>query len=218
MRRSLSAVLVACMLAAGALTSSAGWVGVTAKAGTQGAGADLTLKLLPRLNLRAGVNYFDLDLDLSLDEANVQSSITWLTFPVLLDVHPFGGGFRLSGGVVFNNTKATLSAVPNETLELQNTDYEILGLDGKITLEPTGYYAGFGYGNAVSRNGRWHFACDFGVMYGDSLQASANATATDPLLQEALNADLDAEIRQFEKDTEGLVFYPVLSVGVSLAF
>ena len=198
--------------------AGAQWVGVTAKVGTQGPGADVTVRLLSRLNVRAGANYLDLDLDVPLDEATVNGNLKWLTFPVLLDVHPFGGGFRLSGGVVFNGSEVGLSAVPNQTIALEGTDYEVVRLDGKITFPSMAYYLGLGYGNAVGRDGRWHFSFDLGIVYADTLNADATAEASDPLLQDALNADLRTTLDGFEEDAKGLVMYPAMSIGVSFGF
>jgi hypothetical protein len=218
MKQKVWTMLAAALLGCWVLDAQAQVVGIGAKLGTQGVGADVTVRLLPRLNLRAGVNYFDVGLNVDLDEASVEGALQWLNFPVLLDVHPFGGGFRLSLGVVLNETELKMSASPNETLEFEGTEYELLGLDGNITFPGMNYYLGIGYGNAVSRDGRWHFVFDLGVVYAGSLNADATATAADPALQDALNSDLRTSLDSMEEDTKGLVMYPALSLGLSYGF
>ena len=44
------------------------------------------------------------------------------------------------------------------------------------------------------------------------------ATASDPGLQAALNADLEKEIEELEDDLEGFSLYPVISIGLAYRF
>jgi len=215
---------MACLRLAAAVAMSAGGafgaggVGITPKVGTLGLGADVTLGVAPRLNLRAGYNGLAYDRDFSVDEAEVTGRLDWRTIPVLLDWHIFEGGFRLSAGGVLNNNEVSISADPTEPLEVQGAEYWIDSLDGKITFNPVGWYFGMGYGNAVGKEQRWHFACDFGVMYHGAPDVKAGATAADPLVQELLNQDLRQEVADFRADIKPYVWYPVISVGVSFKF
>jgi hypothetical protein len=111
-----------------------------------------------------------------------------------------------------------LSAEPSDTLEFEDTEYEVLGLDGKVTFPSLNYYLGIGYGNAVSRNGRWNIVLDLGVVYAGTLNADATAEAADPTLQDQLNTDLRTTLDNLEDDARGLVMYPVLSLGLSVGF
>jgi hypothetical protein len=190
-------------------------VGVTAKIGTLGYGGDLTLGLGRYLAVRGGYNQVSFDRDVSLDEADITGELDWQTIPILLDVHPFGGGFRLSAGYVRNNNEIRLTAFPGEVLELDGTDYEVQRLDGKLSFDANSYYAGFGYGNAASKDSRWHFSCDFGIMYHGEPEIEATATATDPGFQEALNHALNSKLDDYREDTKDIRYYPVISVGVS---
>ena len=76
---------------------------------TLGLGGDLTINMGKYLNGRVGINYFKYDVLLHLDEADVDGSLRWLTFPVLLDWHPLGGGFRISLGGMINNNEITFT-------------------------------------------------------------------------------------------------------------
>ena len=194
-------------------------VGVTLKAGTLGLGADVTFPLVAsNLNFRAGYNGAALNLDVDLDEAACDGKITWSTIPILLDWHPGGGDFRLSGGVVINNNKVVLSATPTQAFELNDVEYSIEGVDGDITFEQVAWYIGIGGGNALAE-GRVHVAIDFGVMFQGKPTAAATATASIPALQDAINADLQTEVDEFQKDyLDSFVIYPVISMGISFTF
>ena len=196
----------------------AGTVGITVKASTLGLGADVTIPIVAsNLNFRAGYNGASLSREVDLDKATCDGKITWATIPILLDWYPAGSDFRLSGGMIVNNNKVALSAKPKEDFELNGVDYSIGGMDGSITFDNVAWYIGVGSGNAVG-DGRLHFACDMGVMFQGKPKAEATATASIPALQDALNADLQAEVDDFQKDLNAFIIYPVISVGVSFAF
>lgn len=190
--------------------------GVTAKIGTLGYGGDLTLSMGRYLSLRGGYNRMDLEADVTLDEADVRGDLNWQTIPLLLDIHPFANGFRISGGMVQNNNELLLSAAPGETLTFDAGDYVVDGLDGIVKFDKTSYYAGIGFGAATGKDGRWHFSCDLGVMFQGEPQVEATAIATEPAFQGLLDAALEIELDEYRDDIEFLRYYPVVSIGISL--
>ncbi len=208
--------LIAAVMFAG--VAGARPLGVSLKAGTLGAGGDVTVNLGKKANLRGGINLFNYDDTVDLDEATVDGEIDWQTMSVLLDWHPAGSGFRLSGGVVFNENEISMTASPNDTLEFQGTDYTVQSLDGQVTFNELSPYLGIGYGDAVGGNGRFHFTCDFGVMFHGEPEVSLRATAQNPAIQAQLDQDVQAERDEFQEDIDGFVIYPVVSVGFSFAF
>ena len=78
------------------------------------------------------------------------------TATALLDWHPGGHGFRLTGGLVYNDTRIEGTSLPPAS-----GLYDIGGvpvpvalvgtLSGKIDFNPTVPYVGLGWGNAVGR-------------------------------------------------------------------
>ncbi len=209
------AVSVLGLWASGALASP---VGVSLKVNTLGAGADVTVNMGTYLNARAGFNYGQFNLLMSLDEADLDAKLRWQTVPVLLDYHPTGGGFRISLGGVVNNNRIDLSADPYEPLTLQGVDYTIDRLDGRIEFQRISPYFGIGVGNAVG-GGRVHFACDFGVMYHGSPRVRAVAESNlPPALQAELDRDLQSEVDDLQDDLSGWRYYPVVSLGFSISF
>jgi hypothetical protein len=216
-RLCLWAGALAALLPPGVFAEQLG-VGVTAKIGTLGYGADLTIGLGPYLGIRGGYNTYAYEREVTRDEATVQGRLDWETIPLLLDVHPFGGGFRISGGPVINNNRIDVTADVNEPLKLEDTEYQIDDLSGSVTFDRTSYYLGLGYGNAAGKDGRWHFYCDFGVMYHGEPQLDAHATASDPVVQEALNVALQSEVDKARDDVKSYKYYPVIALGVSFAF
>jgi hypothetical protein len=194
-------------------------LGISPKISTLGVGGDLTLRFGKYMNGRVGVNYWHHEMSVQLDEADVEGTLEWNTFPLLLDWHPAGGGFRVSFGGVVNNNKVKISADPRQPITLEGTDYWIESLDGEITFPQVAPYFGIGYGNAVLEDSVLHFACEFGVMFQGALRAKAKATANlPPALMAELDRDLQQEVDDFEKDASAYQYYPVIALGFSIGF
>lgn len=216
-------IVVAIAALAGQMVFAEG-VGITAKAGTLGLGADLTVGLGEKVNARAGINALSYEFDVgggdddSESSEEIQSELDWQSIMAVLDWHPWGGGFRLSAGVVFNNNEVLLSADVNESIEIGDREYTVSDLTGKVTFDDVVGYVGIGCGNAVSENGHWHFAWDLGVMFQGVPEVTIEATASDPALQNMLNADIEQETGDWEDDLEAFDMFPVLSFGVSYKF
>jgi hypothetical protein len=194
------------------------YVGLTGKVGTLGIGGDLTVSLGERANARVGLNWGEYDYSVDMDEADVDGDLDLQTIPILLDLHPAAGGFRFSLGVVLNRNEVALSADPKEPLTLDGIDFDIDSMNGTIEFDELAYYVGIGYGDAVGSEGRWNFACDFGVMYHGTPDVTARATATNPAVQGLLDASLAKEVDEFEDDSDPYKWYPVVALGVSFAF
>lgn len=222
MRKSVWCVCVMCCLVA--VSAMAGGAALTAKVGTLGVGADVTVGLSPEVNARLGVNVLPFDLEMSGDSDDeggttaeeVQIEIDWQTISALLDWH-FAGNWRLTAGIMINNNQLNLSADVGDTVELGDSEYAVSSLAGEVTFDSMAPYVGFGYGNAVGES-RWHFAFDAGVMFQGAPEVSATATAVNPAQQTALNAALDDELEEIRTDAEDFDMYLVLSLGLSYRF
>ncbi len=217
MKRLLQVIVVAS--AALSATPAAAALGVAAKVGTLGAGAEVTVGVVETVNVRAGLNALTVDLgDVGGDEGDINAKIELLTLAGLVDWHPGRTGFRLTGGVMLNRNEVGLTADTGEAVSINDRDYLLSDLDGKVAFADLAPYLGIGYGNAAGAGGRWGFALDIGVMFQGSPDVTLEARVDDPTLQPQLDADLEAEAQDIEDDVEGLKYYPVVSLGVSYRF
>ena len=194
-------------------------VGVSAKVGTQGLGADLTLGIIDQLNLRVGFNQFSDEVDYDDDDDNSYlAEISLQTIPVMLDWHPFSGNFRISAGIVLNENEVTASVTPGEEFEFNDVDYLIEGLSAELSFEDTATYIGIGFGNAANSSTRFNLSLDIGAMYHGTPELTATATASNAALQAELNRSLAIEVAEANEDIESFKWYPVISVGLSYRF
>ncbi len=198
-----------------------GDVALGIKAGTLGAGLEGTVGLLPRLNLRAGANAFSFDFDTTTSDVDYELRTDLLSFPIVLDWHPFEtSAFRFTGGVLLNYNEADFEGSSQNSYTIGDTTYtaDQLGkITGKVDFNKIAPYVGIGWGNAVGKSGRWSFSCDVGVVFQGKAKVDMFASgpiASDPNFQE----DLAREKKELKDELEDYQYYPVVSLGVSYKF
>jgi hypothetical protein len=205
-------------------------VAIAGKAGSLGLGLELTVGISPQVNARIGGNAFNYsDDDREVSGIVYDAKAKLRTATALLDWHPGGHAFRLTGGVVYNDTRIEgTSRTPASGL------YDIGGvpvpvalvgtLSGKIDFNPTVPYVGLGWGNAVAPGKKVGFYADAGVMFQGRGRATLtpNIPANSPLNNPTARAALDVLLRREESEIEDKVadytVYPVVSLGLSYRF
>jgi hypothetical protein len=205
-------------------------VAIGGKAGTLGVGVELTARLLDQLNVRGGLNGFTYSARREASDIEYDGEARLRTATALLDWHPGGGGFRLSGGVVYNDT-----VVEGTSLRPASGAYDIGGvpvpvalvgtLEAKAEFDPLVPYAGIGWGNAVAGGKRLGVSVDVGVVFQGKadvtlapiLPAGSPINST-PGARQALDVLLRREEQDLEDDAADYDLYPVLSFGLSYRF
>lgn len=219
-------LLVLVLLPTGAFAD----VGLAGTAGTLGAGVELTAGISPQINARFGLHGFQYSERREASDIEYDGEANLRTVTGLLDFHPGGRGFRLSGGLVYNATE-----IEGESLPPVSGVYDIGGvpvpvailgtLDGVIEFDPVVPYAGLGWGNAVGPGNKVGFVLDLGVMFQGKgeVTLTPDIPADSPLnsvpgAREALQILLDREEREIEEDIADYDLYPVVSIGISYRF
>jgi hypothetical protein len=197
-------------------------VAITAKAGSTGAGLDLTIGLARTINLRVGGQGFKRSETRTEQDVEYDADLDLLSGQVLLDLHPGGRGFRLSIGAVFNENEVRAVSTDDAVYTINGVDYPaaLIGrLHGKVETEKVAPYLGLGWGNAVAPGSRWRFALDVGAFYQGEPEVSLVARPANPdLVPPGFEEDLEAERREIEEDISDYKIYPVVALGVSFRF
>lgn len=205
-------------------------VAVAAKAGTLGAGAELTLGIAPRLNARLGANAFNYSDRREASQIEYDAEARLRTATGLLDWYLLGGGFHLTGGLVYNDSTVEGSSIapPSGTYDIGGVPVPVsfVGtLDATAEFDPIVPYAGIGWGNAVAANRKVGFYVDLGVVF----QGKADVTLipilpadspinTTPIARQAFDILLRREEQHLEAEAADYDYYPVLSFGLSYRF
>jgi hypothetical protein len=204
-------------------------VALGAKAGTLGAGVELTVGLGRQVNTRLGLNAYSYSERREASDIEYDGEAKLRNATALLDWHPGGRGFRLTGGVAYNDTE-----IHGESLRPASGVYNIGGvpvpaslvghLEGTIDFDPLVPYAGLGWGNAVRGGGPWGFSLDLGVVFqgeGDVTLTPvipANSPLNDPIARQLLAIQLEREAQDIEEDIADYDLYPVVALGVTYRF
>lgn len=201
------------------------WPGISLgpKFGTTGVGLDLTLGLTRFLNLRGGFNYGSFSASPKWGSVTYDAEVDMINFPLLVDLYPFGGHFRISGGVFFNSdSEVTFDAHPHKPVQIGNHTYapEVVGtMYGKIKVEDSVVpYVGIGVGNTVGRNRRLTFSLDLGAIIQSY---EVTLTADGPGMKTKLDTfrkDIVREEARLQKDVDKLKVFPVLTLGLGIHF
>ena len=181
---------------------------------TSGPGAELITKLTSNINCRFGVHGLSLDLDGTESDIDYDFELDLLSFSGLVDWHVFSNSFRITGGIVVNESEVDLEAEPAATLEIGGTTYtaaEIVSLTGNLGFDNIVPYVGIGWGNPFSSKKRWGFMFDLGVAFTGP--ADLDFSASGPRAADAaFLADLERERQDVEDDLDNFKFFPVIAV------
>lgn len=223
------AALTAILLAFAA-SPGAAQVALGAKAGTLGVGAELTVGLSRQLNTRLGVNGFEYTERREASDIEYDGEASLRTATALLDWHPGGRGFRLTGGIVYNDTEVTGNSLPPASgvydLGGVPVPVSILGtLDAKADFDPVVPYVGLGWGNAVAEGKKVGFFFDLGVIFqGEAdVELTPDIPANSPInttpgARDALEILLSREEGDLEDEASDYDLYPVVSLGLTYRF
>ncbi|HEV8647090.1 MAG TPA: hypothetical protein VGR01_16140 [Burkholderiales bacterium] len=165
MKRFVAGMLL--FLAAG----TAAWadVGVLLKAGTLGAGLDLSKGIGETLALRLQANAFSFDEDITESDVEYSADLELKSAGLLFDWHPFSGVFRVSAGAYWNGNEASATGRPTgAAYEINGVTYastEVGSLNGQIDFESVAPYLGIGFGSAPKAGRGMSFSFDLGVLY-----------------------------------------------------
>ena len=193
------------------------------KFGTTGLGLEMTFGVNPYLNLRSGFNYGSFTWGQEFGNVDYDADVTMTSVPLLLDIHPFGGQFRLTGGLYLQpGTKADIDATPSEPTQIGSHTYnpDTIGtLNGKIevssALTP---YVGIGFGNTVGEDQLLTLTLDIGVIF-QSYDVSLDSDGAGMTAQlDTFREDLKKEEGLLQKDADDWKIFPVVAISLAWHF
>jgi hypothetical protein len=218
----LPALLAIGMSAPVSAFAGTGDIALGVKGGTAGLGGELTVGVLNFLNFRTGYNTFNYDGNDTQSDIDYDYKLKLQSIPLLVDLHPFGGGFRLTSGIFINNNEVTSTAKGQGSYEIGGVTYfasDIGSLDGKVDFNSTAPYLGIGWGNAVGKNSHLTISFDVGIMFQGSPKVSLTPKDVDPLVDTAaLQLNIDQEVEEIKNDIKDFEYYPIISLGLAYKF
>lgn len=195
------------------------------KASTLGAGPEVEVSFLDFLGVRSGYNYWDYSYSGKKDDINYDFDLKLKSVPIFLDIHPFKGSFRLTGGILYNRNRVDAVATTSDTYEIGNRTYtgsDLGRLNGEFTFNKTSPYAGLGWDTSFGRDKVLGFVFDLGVVFSGSPKVNlyADGPITDPSnpLYNQFQQDMETEEKNLQDDLDTFKYYPVIGIGVNFRF
>ncbi len=193
-----------------------------AQGGTPGLGLNATLGISKKVNARGVINLFQYNFDENEGGIDSELDLDLNSFGALIDWHPVGGSFRISGGVFANGNEisGTGRGTPGTTVEFGDLVFnadEIGTVSTKIDFDSVAPYLGVGWGNAVG-DGRWAFTIDIGVYFQGNPDVLIVTSEVDPGIAAQVAAEITNAEAELEDEIENLDLYPYLSLGFAFKF
>lgn len=237
------ATLLSALPSGAAFADDGALIGIGTRIGpTTGLGFEASLHANRYIDLRAGFNLGRITFNDDYDGTEYRAKLSYTAYAGFIDYKPFGGGFRLSGGLYSNPFKLDLRASGRDEYEFDGRDYNgDLDIAGKLRLGNAAPYLGFGWGGTTNGSG-FGASVDVGVQFAKSPDASLRVSGracdqqlsgancdpngpdsfdvddpNDPFAQ-AFQADIDGEVRELEHDAKDFKLVPVISFGLHYRF
>jgi hypothetical protein len=213
------------------LTAPAGaQVALTAKAGTLGLGAELTVGLSRQLDGRLGLNAFSYSQRGEASRIEYDATARLRSATALLDWHPGSRAFRLTGGLVWNDNRVDGRSIPSRfgTYDIGGVQVPVSvvqRLDARADFHQFVPYLGIGLGNSITSTRKAGVSFDAGVMFQGEAKVhltlvipQGSPILTIPGAREALDILVQREERDLEDEASKYRYYPVVSLGVWYRF
>jgi hypothetical protein len=198
-----------------------GQVGLAARVSTLGFGAELSFRPGRNLGIRLGGNYFQLTRDATIEDISYHATPHLENGTAILDLHPFGGSFHLSGGLLLNYNEGELVATLAHDLQIGDSTYtpqQVGSLTGTVSFNRTAPYLGLGFA------GQSRIAVLFDLGIGFTGKPKMDLVGETNLTGQA-KTEFDANVErervkaQAEIDKHKILkYHPVVSLGIKIGF
>lgn len=187
---------------------------------TLGLGLDLGYEFSSKVKGRLTGNYFTYSYDDTYDSIDYGTDLDLFSLGALLDIHPFANGFRLTGGVYYNDNSLDLDAELSSgiTYKFGNNIYtanQLGSVSGDVTVNDFSPYVGIGWGTSAKSKSNFYFSLDVGAMYHGS--PSVDLSVENYLELDQIEQDIKYEKSDIESDID-FDWYPVVTVGLTYRF
>lgn len=153
--------------------------------GIFGFGLNIKDKITNNVGIRAGFNMLSVkDIEIEQDEVKFDFDLKLQDIMLVADYHPWGGSFRATAGMLYNNSSLDGDIMPakleGQTIEVpfkkptgENYTYDIdeLGSIHAIAdFDPVAPYIGIGWDTSFAKKRGFGFTFDLGVAFTGSVE------------------------------------------------
>ncbi|MGC3962039.1 MAG: hypothetical protein QM803_01625 [Rhodocyclaceae bacterium] len=195
--------------------------GVYAGISTLGVGVGYKYSFNDKLGMRLGYNGGSLNATVTEDGVDYDGKAKMNSVELLADYHPFGNGFALSAGILYNRSKFTGdSAAGTNSITINGKTYTGTNpsahYDARLDDDKWSPYLGIGWTSNPAGVAGWAFNARLGVLFQNpkgTVTTSGINDTTGTLEKSRAQAE-----QTLNDDLDKVKIYPVLGIGVSYAF
>jgi hypothetical protein len=211
------ALRIAVVAVAGVLAvpgAQASRAGVDFHFGTLGLGLGLDAQVSRHTGFRFGFSRFKTSSDWEEDDLDYEAGVDFDTVHGLLDWHPFGGKFRLTGGVMATDHRIDAAADVEAGDEIGDGQASQNGrLEAEVKFEEWTPYIGTGWDWRFDRS-NLEMTLDLGVLARGDPDVELRETSDTGASQQDLNEAED----EIEDEWSDYNLYPVVQFGLLYRF
>jgi len=215
-------LIIAGFLAGLLAAPATGQLGIGLRASTLGIGGELSVRPSRYLGLRAGAQYLTFTRNAVIQGIDYDLSPKLQSGTAIVDLHPFGSAFHVSGGMVWNSNEGDVTARLTGPITIGGQIYQpdqVGSLTGRVAYDASyAPYAGLGF----SGRGRVSLLFDVGLAFSGypqvSLTGSPNLTGAEKIVFDQNVAQEVADIQADIESRSYLKYYPVVSLGLRFGF
>lgn len=197
-------------------------LGVTA--GSLGVGPEIGYRFNQHVGVRANGGFLGVDHSFRSGGIEYDGHAKLSSAGAVIDLYPFGGGFRISGGARYNGTDGNVRATPDGPTKIGSlvfTPEQIGTITGRADLRAFAPQLTLGYGGKLRKG--LVFTVEAGALFQGAVRIrdfTSNGTlATDPTVAGTTYRNELAKQRQTLQDTANdYQVYPILQFGLKYRF
>ena len=219
MKRSLLVLSTAAALALPGSLAAQG-VGIGARAGTLGLGAEAALGLTDAFVIRGGIGLMPLEPSATFNNIDFTVNLPSTMSTIGVDLY-LGGSFRIGGGILFKPDDPTLDAEirADKSVDIGGQTYtssQVSKLTGTVDSKDKAPYVLIGFGKHTSTG--FGLFLDLGVAFIGDPTIHLKATGDPAVIGSAdFKSRLDQEARNVQDDIGSyLKVWPILNLGLRL--
>jgi len=211
-------IVLLTVLAAGSVPALAQDHAVGARIGLLGIGVDYAYRVNDLISVRGGVNGSGYSFDETESGIDYGFDLDFDSMSLGVDVHPFTGAFRVSAGLLNNDSGLSATGAPAGSYTVGDTTYpadEVGTLFGRIGFDGTAPWVAVGWD--WLRDKKLGLALELGIVdQGPPIVAlgASGPIASDP----GFMADIAAERAELQESLDDLDLYPYAMFGFVFRF
>ncbi|WP_242116104.1 hypothetical protein [Sphingomonas lacusdianchii] len=188
-------------------------------AGSLGIGPEIGWRLSDHVGIRGGANFLNVSASFEPEDVSFDGKIKLNSFGAMVDVYPFGGNFRLSGGARINNNEIGLAATPNVDVEINGNEYSPQEVGTLSTsAAPKKFSPALTFGWSGKNRRGFMVGVESGVLFQGSFKIDPLTSTGTARNDATFRADLEAERLSLQKDVDKVKVYPIFQFAIGYRF